>query len=979
MRLQCVGTVLVSFLGLVSAGFAQTAPPRTLVPQNALATLRLESPGRLETLAPDAVDSMATTLAGLVGLEALDGLAPDRPWFAFAAQAGSASGIWFLVPVADRVAFDASVVGIPDGLGVAVDSGYALLGARPFPPGGGEVPSPRGDAVVALTARTGAIYDAFAEDMESAAVLGELDNQRARAEAMNEDYQPPFRWDAIRERVLPHDQPLFGSLDQIDLATLTVSISPESIALELQLDFDPDGPLGQLVALQSPARPAGLEYLSESSFYRQWMAVRLTEGVDIVDSYVETIASVMGVAGADFKHLVLGTTETVVGVQMVRGRIVTESMLVPKDRTVQDYRRTVRELHSGTTEPGALGIQRVYESDVARVRDLPVDRLAVYSGVDDGAEEPISQTVIAWGDDELFTAAVAGEDSGEAFSYLSDLVGRSPDGVPGELRADLDDVPDELLFLSWIDLAAWDRARTVGLIPAVSLDVTGPVWLMHGTSEGTALRLNAVADVAQIKTWQARQSEIDHAASDFFARGIDFLAGNGVERDSVAARELHEKAAALGHAEAMYSLGALYATGDGVDANQDEALSWYDKAAALGHADALVEAGHIYHYGRGRDVDYESAFGRYYAAAALGDPEGHYYLASMYDNGRGVEKDVAAATEWYLMAAEGGVVDAQHRLGQLYLGGSGVDRDPVEAERWFRAAAEQGHARAMSDVGSLLVQLDSDRTAEALNWYEKAFEAGDDLAAFHLAEAYRWGRGVEKDITHAIELYRRVSESSLPWHRSFSLFQLAQLYRMGTGVEKNMNEAVRLFEASFEAGYVRAAAVLAHIYWYEREGMADPALAIHWLDKSAHEHRDAANLYGWSYQQGRGVEKDDAKALEWFRKAAAMGSSTGEWAVGDALDRGLGAEQDSEQAVTWYRRSAERGYPRAQFSLGVNYLAGRGVEQDVEEAYFWLSLATSDNETEQWIGVRDLAAGRLSLDARARVDERIEAFTPIRR
>ena len=59
------------------------------------------------------------------------------------------------------------------------------------------------------------------------------------------------------------------------------------------------------------------------------------------------------------------------------------------------------------------------------------------------------------------------------------------------------------------------------------------------------------------------------------------------------------------------------------------------------------------------------------------------------------------------------------------------------------------------------------------------------------------------------------------------------------------------------------------------------------------------------YSDGRGVPRDDAKAIEWFLKAA------------------------------------NQGFAPAQINLGVLYERGQGVPKDFVQGYKWLSLSTS--------------------------------------
>lgn len=80
--------------------------------------------------------------------------------------------------------------------------------------------------------------------------------------------------------------------------------------------------------------------------------------------------------------------------------------------------------------------------------------------------------------------------------------------------------------------------------------------------------------------------------------------GWGVERDRKKARELREKAAALGSAMAMYDLGANYDYGLGVEKDPKAAMAWYLKAAEKGESYAMYRLHEIYTYGNlGQPVD----------------------------------------------------------------------------------------------------------------------------------------------------------------------------------------------------------------------------------------------------------------------------------------------------------------------------------------------------------------------------------------
>ncbi len=69
---------------------------------------------------------------------------------------------------------------------------------------------------------------------------------------------------------------------------------------------------------------------------------------------------------------------------------------------------------------------------------------------------------------------------------------------------------------------------------------------------------------------------------------------------------------------------------------------------------------------------------------------------------------------------------------------------------------------------------------------------------------------------------------------------------------------------------------------------------------------------------------------------------------------GKGVPKDDAEAVGWWRKAAEPGYAKAQSKLGVMYDNGKGVPQDYVQAHMWFNLAASNLPP----AIRDLATGR---------------------
>jgi TPR repeat protein len=81
--------------------------------------------------------------------------------------------------------------------------------------------------------------------------------------------------------------------------------------------------------------------------------------------------------------------------------------------------------------------------------------------------------------------------------------------------------------------------------------------------------------------------------------------------------------------------------------------------------------------------------------------------------------------------------------------------------------------------------------------------------------------------------------------------------------------------------------------------------------------------------------------------------------------KGLGVQQDDVRAADWYRRAAQHGRPEAQFFLGTLYYLGRGVPQDDRLAHVWCEIALAGGMM-AGLDCRDAASARMT---RAEIDQ----------
>ena len=182
-----------------------------------------------------------------------------------------------------------------------------------------------------------------------------------------------------------------------------------------------------------------------------------------------------------------------------------------------------------------------------------------------------------------------------------------------------------------------------------------------------------------------------------------------------------------------------------------------------------------------------------------------------------------------IILAEQGNLAAQADLGERYYKGIGVEQNYAEAVKWFCKAA-QPYIELCSLEKNRNV---NDNTADAC--YEMYEEPENELrsaswAAYWLGECYLHGYGVEKNISKTIELWEFAAEKI-----DGVLMELANLY--SNGIE-------------FEPNYIKA------VYWWKRAAHLDYA--------PNRGFPEARYELGVCYYEGKGVEKDIQKAIEYF-------------------------------------------------------------------------------------------------------------------
>ncbi|KAJ3284565.1 hypothetical protein HK104_009873 [Borealophlyctis nickersoniae] len=218
----------------------------------------------------------------------------------------------------------------------------------------------------------------------------------------------------------------------------------------------------------------------------------------------------------------------------------------------------------------------------------------------------------------------------------------------------------------------------------------------------------------------------------------------------------------------------------------------------------------------------------------------------------------------------------------------------------------------------------------ALEWYHKAAIAGHPASQAEIGYKFCEGKGVEKDCAKAVEWLLRAADQGDPKGQ----YYLGHHYRFHcpkSWVQQEM--AMHWFEKAAEQGYARAQATVGYTYMEGRFGVArdekegaakqgDDSLRNYYevsiweLQETGGEWRKkvaelgvpyAQNDLGYDYMNGRGVAKNETKAMEWYKRSAEQGDAVGQFNLGKCYHHGTGVAKNETRAVEWYMKAAAQG------------------------------------------------------------------------
>ena len=95
------------------------------------------------------------------------------------------------------------------------------------------------------------------------------------------------------------------------------------------------------------------------------------------------------------------------------------------------------------------------------------------------------------------------------------------------------------------------------------------------------------------------------------------------------------------------------------------------------------------------------------------------------------------------------------------------------------------------------------------------------------------------------------------------------------------------------------------------------------------------------------IEKGDIKnAVPLIKKAAELGNAEAQYNYGYCFQEGFEVDKNDSIANIWLLKSANQGWINAQFKIAYSYATGRGIEKNKDEAFFWSLKCAQQHDPE---------------------------------
>ncbi|MBP9211749.1 MAG: sel1 repeat family protein [Bacteroidetes bacterium] len=418
-----------------------------------------------------------------------------------------------------------------------------------------------------------------------------------------------------------------------------------------------------------------------------------------------------------------------------------------------------------------------------------------------------------------------------------------------------------------------------------------------------------------------------------------------------------------GDAPSQHELSLRYLTGTGFTADTVRAAQWMKKAADQGYILAKFNYGIYLNNGWGVDWDPFEAYRYFVHTAEKNMREGQYVLGVLYTDNLTIPRNYQTAYDWVYRSAQQGYQPAKELLGELEKRGiTGTESGTKDSTKTTKRSVVpiQQALTTNQAIQPVLLDFDEDTTVQAddMTLLQELFNEGNEELRTTLGISRILADSLQSDST-GFALISRAAEVGNPEAMTI----VARCYERGVGVKKdkltaavhyiravrldsrrapallwrliNEKNTVQIFQQQAAKKNPQAQYVVSSLAAFRFTNSITEEQALQFLMRSSEQSFIPAILdMGNAYSQGQWVKQDRKKAVEFWKKAAAMGNAEGNVrvAVSQVFD---GTITDAERSFAQLLEYSQQGSVLAQTALGYCYERGVTVPIDESKAIFY--------------------------------------------
>lgn len=374
--------------------------------------------------------------------------------------------------------------------------------------------------------------------------------------------------------------------------------------------------------------------------------------------------------------------------------------------------------------------------------------------------------------------------------------------------------------------------------------------------------------------------------------GILYYKGRGVKKDLLIAEKLLYEAMTAGDDKSIFHLAFALEE----DGKLDEAIEFYE----LGHEKGIEECtrplADLYYDEEKNHKNYQRAF-------------------SLYQ-----EIPFKSAAVLYNMA-------------MILLSGEVGKDSSGKAFRYLEKASEKEYPPALFTFGySIFKTTKSAKEIElAISMIQKAADKKNIDALMFMAVVYEVGEvpGFAKDEEKAMQLYMQVADSTSK-NAPKACRSLGKYYFK----KHEFKKAREFYNRAIEGGEAKANYDLALLMMFDEKDRANFPLVLSLLKKAKEAgmieaEYEIAVLFFYPYP---GLSLNEAYAISIFESLEEKGFAVASYKLGYAYEKGKGVEKDDQKAMLHYKIAQERGYYDASARMAILYASGALGKKDLPSA-----------------------------------------------